>query len=77
MTTTVTVASIQIRFDDDDDSQQVTTRKLPDLPNELTGPAEWKVHRKSRRNSYVLRLQEEDSDEIGRASCRERVCYAV
>ena len=56
------MASIHIRFDDDDDSRQVTTRKLPDLPNELTGPAEWKVHRKSRRNSYVLRLQEEDSD---------------
>ena len=56
------MASIQIRFDDDDDSQQVTTRKLPDLPSELTGSAEWKVHRKSRRNSYVLKLQEEDSD---------------
>ena len=56
------MASIQIRFDNDDDSRQVTTRKLPDLPSELTGPAEWRVHRKSRRNSYVLRLQEEDSD---------------
>ena len=56
------MATIHIRFDDDDDSRQVTTRKLPDLPSELTGPAEWKVHRKSRRNSYVLRLQEEDSD---------------
>ena len=56
------MASIHIRFDDDDDSRQVTTRKLPDLPTALTGPAEWKVHRKSRRNSYVLRLQEEDSD---------------
>ena len=56
------MASIHIRFDDDDDSRQVTTRRLPDLPNELTGTAEWKVHRKSRRNSYVLRLQEEDSD---------------
>ena len=56
------MASIQIRFDDDDDSRQVTTRKLPDLPSELTGSAEWKVHRKSRRNSYVLKLQEEDLD---------------
>ena len=56
------MASIQIRFDDDDDSRQVTTRKLPDLPSELTRPAEWKVHRKSRRNSYIIRLQEEDSD---------------
>ena len=56
------MATIQIRFDDDDDSQEVTTRKLPDLPTHLIGPAEWKVHRKSRRNSYVLRLQEEDSD---------------
>ena len=56
------MASIHIRFDDDDDLRQVTTRKLPDLPNELTGLAEWKVHRKSRRNSYVLKLQEEDSD---------------
>ena len=56
------MASIHIRFDDDDDSRQVTTRKLPDLPSQLTGSAEWKVHRKSRRNSYVLRLQEEDSD---------------
>ena len=56
------MASIQIRFDDNDDLRQVTTRKLPDLPNELTGPAEWKVHRKSRKNSYILRLQEEDSD---------------
>ena len=56
------MASIHIRFDDDDDSRQVTTRKLPDLPNELTRSAEWKVHRKSRRNSYVLKLQEEDSD---------------
>ena len=56
------MASIHIRFDDDDDSRQVTTRKLPDLPSELTRPAEWKVHRKSRRNSYVLKLQEEDSD---------------
>ena len=56
------MASIQIRFDDNDDSRQVTTRKLPDLPSELTGTAQWKVHRKSRRNSYVLKLQEEDSD---------------
>ena len=56
------MASIQIRFDDDEDLRQVTTRKLPDLPTELTGQAEWKVHRKSRRNSYVLRIQEEDSD---------------
>ena len=56
------MATIQIRFDDDDDSRQVTTRKLPDLPSQLTRPAEWKVHRKSRRNSYILRLQEEDSD---------------
>ena len=56
------MASIHIRFDDDDDLRQVTTRKLPDLPNELTGTAEWKVHRKSRKNSYVLKLQEEDSD---------------
>ena len=56
------MVSIQIRFDDDEDSRQVTTRKLPDLPRELTGQAEWKVHRKSRRNSYILRIQEEDSD---------------
>ena len=56
------MASIQIRFDDNKDSRQVTTRKLPDLPSELTGEAQWKVHRKSRRNSYVLRLQDEDSD---------------
>ena len=56
------MASIQIRFDDDADSRQVTTRKLPDLPVELTGNAYWKAHRKSKRNSYVLKLQEEDSD---------------
>ena len=56
------MVSIQIRFNDDEDSRQVTTRKLPDLPTELTGQAEWKVHRKSRRNSYILRIQEEDSD---------------
>ena len=56
------MATIQIRFDDNEDSQQVTTRKLPDLPSELTGEAQCKVHRKSRRNSYVLRIQEEDSD---------------
>ena len=62
MTTAVILASIQIRFDDDEDSRQVTTRKLPDLPTELTRQAEWKVHRKSRRNSYILRIQEEDSD---------------
>ena len=56
------MASIQIRFDDNEDSRQVTTRKLPDLPSELTGQAQWKVHRKSKRNSYILRIQEEDSD---------------
>ena len=56
------MASISIRFDDDDDSRQITTRKLPDLPSELIGTAEWRVHRKSRRNSYILKLQEEDSD---------------
>ena len=62
MVTTVIVASIQIRFDDSKDSRQVTTRKLPDLPAELTGSAYWKAHRKSKRNSYILKLQEEDSD---------------
>ena len=62
MVTTVIMVSIQIRFDDNEDSQQVTTRKLPDLPAELTGNAYWKAHRKSKRNSYVLKLQEEDSD---------------
>ena len=56
------MASIQIWFDDNEDSRQVTTRKLPDLPSELTGGAQWKVHRKSKRNSYVLKLYEEDSD---------------
>ena len=56
------MASIQIRFDNNEDSRQVTTRKLPNLPSELTGQAQWKVHRKSRRNSYILRIQEEDSD---------------
>jgi hypothetical protein len=62
MDTTVTVATIQIRFDNDGDSRQVTARKLPDLPSELTGSAYWKAHRKSKRNSYVLKIQEEDSD---------------
>ena len=56
------MASIQIRFNDNEDSRQITTRKLPDLPRELTGQAQWKAHRKSKRNSYVLKLQEEDSD---------------
>ena len=56
------MASIQIRFNDNEDSQQITTRKLPDLPSELTGTAYWKPHRKSKRNSYVLKLVEEDSD---------------
>ena len=56
------MVSIQIRFDNNEDSRQVTTRKLPDLPAELTGSAYWKAHRKSKRNSYVLKLQEEDSD---------------
>ena len=56
------MASIQIRFDDNEDSRQVTTRKLPNLPVELTGNAYWKAHRKSKRNSYVLKLQEEDLD---------------
>ena len=56
------MASIQIRFDNNEDSWQVTTRKLPNLPSELTGNAYWKAHRKSKRNSYVLKLQEEDSD---------------
>ena len=56
------MASIQIRFDDNEDSRQVTTRKLPDLPAELTGTAYWKAHRKSKRNSYVLKLHEEDLD---------------
>jgi hypothetical protein len=56
------VASIQIRFDDNKDSRQVTTRKLPDLPAKLTGNAYWKAHRKSKRNSYILKLQEEDLD---------------
>ena len=60
--TTVIVVSIQIRFDNNEDSRQVTTRKLPDLPSELTGSAYWKAHRKSKRNSYILKLQEEDSD---------------
>ena len=54
--------SIQIRFDDNEDSRQVTTRKLPNLPSELTGTAYWKAYRKSKRNLYVLKLQEEDSD---------------
>ena len=56
------MASIQIRFDNNEDLRQVTTRKLPDLPAELTGSAYWKAHRKSKRNSYVLKLQEEDLD---------------
>ena len=56
------MASIQIRFDNNEDLRQVTTRKLPDLPSELTGTAYWKPHRKSKRNSYVLKLVEEDSD---------------
>ena len=56
------MASIQIRFNDNEDSQQVTTRKLPDLPSELTRAAYWKPHRKSKRNSYILKLIEEDSD---------------
>ena len=56
------MASILIRFDNNEDLRQVTTRKLPNLPSELTREAQWKVHRKSRRDSYVLRLQEEDSD---------------
>ena len=56
------MASIQIRFDDNKDLRQVTTRKLPDLPIELTGNTYWKAHRKSKRNSYVLKLQEEDLD---------------
>ena len=56
------MVSIQIRFDDNEDSRQVTTRKLPDLPAELTGTAYWKAHRKSKRNSYVLKLHKEDSD---------------
>ena len=62
MVTTIIVVLIQIRFDDDKDSRQVTTRKLPDLPAELTGSTYWKAYRKSKRNSYVLKLQEEDSD---------------
>ena len=35
---------------------------LPDLPVKLTRRAYWKAHRKSKRNSYILKLQEEDSD---------------
>ena len=56
------MASIQIRFNNNEDSRQVTTRKLPDLPAKLTGTAYWKAHRKSKRNSYILKLHEEDSD---------------
>jgi hypothetical protein len=54
--------SIQIRFDDNDNSQQVTPQKLPDLPTHLTESAYWKAHRKSKRNSYVIKLIKEDSD---------------
>ena len=56
------MVSIQIRFDNNNDSRQVTTRKLPNLPKELTGDAYWKPHRKSKRNSYVLKLHKEDLD---------------
>ena len=56
------MASIQSRFDNNEDLRQVTTRKLPDLPSELTRTAYWKPHRKSKKNSYVFKLVEEDSD---------------
>ena len=62
MITVGDVQVLQVRFDNKEDLRQVTPWKLSDLSTHITGTAYWKANWKSKKNSYIVQITEEDLD---------------